>query len=249
MPHKRGEPRIGEIVICTIGKINPNSAYCELKEYEKKEALIHISEVSSGWIRDIRHFLKEGKDVAAVVLRTNPLELSIKRVNVKKRSDKIKEWNLEKRAEKMLANIAKEKGISLEKAYEEIGYNLQETFGTLYAAFKEAVQRPDRLKRYAGDWFEDICKTAKKEIGEKQYEFKAELILQSLDPDGIAKIKDVLRKVQKEGFSVKYIAAPRYMVLMKSKDPKKARKEMEEKLARLSSNANGLKFKFNILNQ
>jgi|SRR3989339_252507 len=247
MPRKRGEPKYGEIVVCNVSKINPNSAYCELKEYPGKEGLIQIGEVASGWVRDIRHFLKEGKEIVAGVVKTNPLELSIKRVSKKSEMDKTKEWNLEKRAERMLENIAKERGVTLDQAYEEVGYELQETFGTLYAAFKESIQRPERIKKSAGDWFDSIVEVARKEIGEKTYEFRAEIFIRTLDPNGIAIVKDVLKKLEKEGLNVKYIAAPKYLVTMDTKDPKKAEKQMQEKLTAIASQEKNVEMDFKIL--
>ena len=147
----------------------------------------------------------------------------------------------------MLEAIAKERGTSLDKAYDEVGYELQETFGTLYGAFKEALHKPERLKKYAGDWFDAIQKVAKKEIGEKIYDFRAELTVRSMDPDGISKVKDILKKVEKEGLEVRYIAAPRYMIIMTTKDPKKAEKDMQEKLAKLSSSAKDVEVSFKML--
>ena len=57
---KSGIPRRWEIVICQITKINPNSAFAKLVEYDKT-GMIHVSEVASGWVRDIREFLRENQ--------------------------------------------------------------------------------------------------------------------------------------------------------------------------------------------
>ena len=37
-----------------------------------KEAFIHISEVSSGWVKNIRDYVRENQKIVARVLRVNP---------------------------------------------------------------------------------------------------------------------------------------------------------------------------------
>jgi len=60
---KQGFPEVDDIIICTIKKILPNCVFVILDEYENKEGLIHISEISPGRIRNIRDFVKEGKKI------------------------------------------------------------------------------------------------------------------------------------------------------------------------------------------
>ncbi|MEK6932440.1 MAG: S1 RNA-binding domain-containing protein, partial [Nanoarchaeota archaeon] len=67
---KKGLPEIGEIVICTVRRVLPDSIFVDLDEYGK-EAMIHISEVAPGRIRNIRDFVKEDKKVVCKVLNIN----------------------------------------------------------------------------------------------------------------------------------------------------------------------------------
>ena len=93
MVRRRGLPSSGELVLCRVEKINPYSAYLSLQEYSGVEGMVHISEISSGWIKDIRNHLKVGQTVIAKVIRAekNNISLSIKRVDEKQRKDKIRE--------------------------------------------------------------------------------------------------------------------------------------------------------------
>ena len=60
-------PDVSEFVIIKITKIMPHGAYCRLIEYNS-DAYLPISEVSSGWIKNIHEFIKEGQqDVAKVI--------------------------------------------------------------------------------------------------------------------------------------------------------------------------------------
>ena len=63
-------PEIGDFVIATIQKITDYGAYVMLDEYEK-QGLLHVSEVSSGWVRNIRDFVREGQKTVLKVLRVD----------------------------------------------------------------------------------------------------------------------------------------------------------------------------------
>ena len=52
---------------------------------------------------------------------------------------------------------------------------------------------------------------------------------------------------EKEGLNVKYIAAPKYLVTMDTKDPKKAEKQMQEKLTSIASQEKNVEMEFKIL--
>jgi len=245
---KRGKPSEGEIVLGKVIKINPNSIFVKLLEYDA-EGMIHISEVSSGWIRDIRHFVKPDQEIVTKVMRSDPLSLSIKRVNDKQAQQKLKSHRLEQRAEKMLELAAFALGKSLVQAYEEIGWSLQERLGSLYEAFKMAIQRPEQLKKYISDdkWLNAIRDVAEKSIELKEFSLRAKLFLKSYSPEGLNVIKNVLSKAKKSKLEVRYIAAPEYLIHYKTTDPKKGKKEFEEKINRLIRNSENIEIKFEMI--
>ncbi len=233
MVKKRGLPMLGELVLCKITKINPNSAFAHIEEYGK-EGMIHVSEVSSGWVRDIRSFLRIGQSGVAKVIRVDEghISLSLKRVDQKQENDKIKEYKLNQRAEKMLEIAAKKIGKTLDEAYEEVGYTLQEKFGTMYDGFKAAMENPQLLKRRGipDKWIEILKEIAEKNIEQKEFEFSANLQIKTYKPDGVSIIKRALGTLQKEGLDVRYIAAPTYLVKYKTKHAKAGMREFVDKL-------------------
>lgn len=205
-------------------------------EYEK-EGMVNISEISGGWVRDIRQHIKIGQMIVAKVLKVDDrnINLSLKRVDKKQKNDKMKEYKLHLRAEKMLEIAASELNKTLEKAYEEIGFKLQESFGSLYDAFKTAVINPELLEKRGvpKEWCDVIKNIAEKNIEQKDYEFKARMIMRSYEPNGINVIKNNLKKAEAMKLEVKYIAAPEYLIKYRTTIAKKGKKEFLMKIEEL----------------
>ena len=225
MVRKRGFPSLGELVIYKINRVNPNSAFAILEEY-KKEGMIHISEISSGWVRDIRNHIKAGQTGVAKVIRVEGghISLSLKRVDKRQENERMREYKLDQKAEKMLELVAKKLGKSTNEAYSLVGFYLQENFGSLHKGFKMAMKKPDKLE-IPSEWIEAMAEIAKKSIEQKEFIFKARLSMKSYKGNGINIIKGLLRKAARNGLEVKYIAAPEYMVIYKTKEAKKGEKE------------------------
>src|SRR3990167_3285690 len=107
---KKGLPEVGEVVLCTVRKILYHSVFVSIEDYEGREGLVHISEVSPGRIRNLRDFVREGKIIVCKVLRVNSqknqIDLSLRRVNLAQRKNKLEEVAFEKKAEKLLEVFA-----------------------------------------------------------------------------------------------------------------------------------------------
>lgn len=228
---KRGYPEWGELVICRITKIHPNSAFAELTEYNKT-GMIHVSEVARRWVRDIREFLKENQYVVCRVIRVegDHIHLSVKRVAREQASSKLSEFKRERKAEKMLELAGKDLGKNLEESYEEIGYKLQDYFGSLSKVFDVALNNPELLKSKGvpKNWADSLVKIAKKSYVEKEYEVKARLKLICYEPDGIRVIRNVLSKVRESGLDVRYISTPTYMLVGRGKNHRELEARVEK---------------------
>ena len=64
-------PEIGYVVIATVKRVESYGAYVGLDEFGEKEGLLHISEISSRWVRNIRNHVRPGQKVVLQVLRTD----------------------------------------------------------------------------------------------------------------------------------------------------------------------------------
>jgi len=205
--------------------------------------MIHISEVSGKWVRDIRKFIKLNKTYVVKVLRIDEkkghITLSLKRVPRIEKTRKMQDFKHEQKAEKILEKIAKKQKISLDKAYEKIGYELQEKFGDMFKAFDIASRSSDPLiqRGITKKWAETIHKVAKENIQRKKVKIKAELNVKFFTGDGIDQTKKFLNSlINKYGLNIKYISAPKYTVEVESENPKFAQKELKKQLTSAISN-------------
>lgn len=237
MVKRKGFPSEGEVVLVTVKNITPYSALCSLNEYPGKEGMVHVSEVSGKWIRDIRKFVKQNKQYVAKIMRIDEekghIALSLKRLSKKAKEKKIQDYKKEERAEKMLGILGKKLEMNLEQAYEKIGYDLQENFGDMFVAFDLALEDLEGLKRRGvpEKYAKLIHEIAKENIQKKEVKIKAILDLKFYTGDGVDRVKEFLNSLSdKYKWEVKYISAPRYSIETKTNDPKKTEKDMMGKL-------------------
>ncbi len=225
---KNGAPEEGEIVLCTVKKILYHSVFITIDEYRSLEGMLHISEISPGRIRNIRDYVKEGKQIVCKVLKIDKIkghiDLSIRRVNTSQKVNKIKEFKQEQRAEKILELIGKELNKDLPKMYKELGFKLIEEYGSINNAFENFALDDElidnlKLPKKSSDLLKKIIES---KIKIPEVEVKETLKITSEKPNGIEIIKKILTKLQKGQIKINYLGSPKYKVEVKASDYKTA---------------------------
>ena len=230
---KKGWPEIGDLVVCTVVNVVEFGAFVQLDEYDKKEGLIHISEVASGWVKYIRDHVREGQKIVCKVLNVDPsrshIDLSFKDVNEHQRRSKIQEWKSEQKAEKWLEFVAEATGADKDALYEQ----LAEKFDGLYYVFEDAAIRgPEALKGLQPEVAAQIALVAKENVKIPYVYITGYVDLTCPQPNGIDVIKRALKAAMKSEdddirFDVSYIGAPRYRIRIVALDYKIAENAMK----------------------
>jgi len=236
-------PDEGELVVCTVANVKNFGAFVTLDEYEAKEGFIHIAEVSSGWIKYIRDYVREGQKVVCKVLKVDKekghIDLSLKAVNEHQRREKIQEWKNEQKAENLLGIVAQRLEKTVDQCWEEFGYDLLDSFGTLYRAFEESVMDARALEDegFKEPWVKTFIEVARENIVPPHVTIDGYLEATDFCPDGAIHIKEALQKAVQEddGATVKvqYIGAPRYRIVVRAPDYKTAEEEIQKAAARV----------------
>ena len=231
---KKGMPEEGEIVLCTVKKILYHSVFATIDEYETLEGMLHISEVSPGRIRNIRDYVKEGKQIVCKILRVDRekghIDLSLRRVNNSQRINKLKEVKLEQKSEKILELIGKELDKDLKQMYKDLGYKLIEEYGSLNTSFENFALDPELINNLKlTKKFSDVLKKIIEEkIKSPEVEVKELMEITSDKPNGIEIIRKLLTKLQKGEIKISYIGSPNYKVSIKASDYKTAEGLMQQ---------------------
>ncbi len=237
MARKDDFPEEGDLVVGSVKNVKNFGAFINLEEYDQKEGFIHISEVSSGWVKYIRDFVREGQKVVCKVLNVEEakghIDLSLKRVNDHLKRQKIQEWKNEQKAEKLFEIIAAKIDKDLQECYDEFGDELIEKFGYLYGAFEEAAISKDNLtdEGFKGDWIDVFVELANDNITPPFVSIQGVLDISLPTANGILKISEALTEVEKEDVDevsivITYQGAPSYRMVIKAPDYKVAEEEL-----------------------
>jgi translation initiation factor 2 subunit 1 len=239
-----GWPEPGELVVGKVDEIEDFGVFVDLEEYEDKRGLAHVSEVASGWIKNVRDHVTEGSTVVAKVLEidegSQQIDLSIKDVNEHQRKEKIQEWKNEQKADAWMS-IAFGDDLADERYREIVGALLTE-FETLYDAFEEAAIHG--AEAFDGvDLDEEtlgaVVETARENVSVPYVTVTGYVDLRCPTGDGVDAVREALTAAEGNGdlpeevdLDVSYVGAPEYRIRVRAPDYKTAEAELEASAAR-----------------
>ena len=236
MLSEKGMPEPGEIVICTVRELTSHGIYVNLDQYDGTNGFLHVSEISTGWVRNIDRVAKVSQKLILKVIRVNrarrEIDLSLRQVTNEERRAKVIEWKREERAVAIIDAVRKKLG--MDDAHErELRHKLEEEFGTLYASLETAARKGEKgLSPLALPEREAkaIAEIASEKIVPPRYEVGALVEVSSRSPEGIEQVKKTLMAAaanQSAEVHITYAGAPRYRVRIMADDYKQAEKALD----------------------
>ncbi|GCF12978.1 translation initiation factor IF-2 subunit alpha [Haloarcula mannanilytica] len=239
-----GWPEPGELVVGKIDEIEDFGVFVDLDEYEGKRGLCHISEVASGWIKNVRDHVNEGQTVVAKVLDVDEsaqqIDLSIKDVNDHQRKEKIQEWKNEQKADNWM-ELAFGEDLD-DETYAAIANELLAEFGSMYDGFESAaIHGKDALEDVdlAEEEIDAIVQTARNNVSVPYVQVTGYVDLSCPESDGVDVIKEALQAAEGNGevpdeieLEVTYVGSPEYRIQVQAPDYKTAEGALEESAAR-----------------
>jgi translation initiation factor 2 subunit 1 len=239
-------PEAGEVVICTVREITSHGIYVSLDQYEGITGFLHVSEISTGWVRNIDRVAKVSQKLVLKVIRANrarrEIDLSLRQVTNEERRAKVIEWKREERATAIMTAVAKKLGLDEVRA-KSLKEKMEEQFGTLYEALETAARKGEKgLAQLGLD--EEVSMTVAEHAAEKivppRYEVGALVEISSRAPDGIQQVKKTLMAaadVPSAEVHITYAGAPRYRVRIMADDYKQAEKALDSVIEKIRTSA------------
>jgi len=230
-----------QIVLCTVDRIRGTIVFVKIEEYNV-EATITFSEISPGRIRNIRDYVFPGKKIVCKVLKIDPrgIHLSFRRVKQKERQEFNESLRKEKSFKALLKTVLKENA-------EKIIENIKKDNENLSDFLEEIKEDPKILEKYLQKKDSDKIIKILQEKKEKETTVSEEFSLSSKNPDGIKIVKDIIKKATKDypDCDVSYLAAGKYLIKIKSRDPKKSDQQLTKIMEEIDNLASAEKCSFN----
>jgi len=208
----------GDIILCTVDRIVGTTVFVNIEG--NGEGSIVFSEVAPGRIRNIRDYIVPKKKIVCKVLRISRdrMDLSLRRVTLKEQKEIKERYKQERSFISILKTVLKEKA---EDALENISRG-----GGIHDFLERVKNDPKELEELIGEQNSkkifDIFKAQK----QKRAVLKKEIILKSMDSDGLEKIKEILGKI--DGAEIKYISAGKYSLKREDENIKEADQKLKE---------------------
>lgn len=240
--HYNRFPQEGDFVVARVADIRNQYVYLDLVDYEglpserNARGMLHISEISSRWVKNIRNFLREGQRVVLRVIRVDTrkghVDLSLRRTNTAQRKAKMKDWKYSIKLENLLQFLADEfDDMTVDDAYEKIGFPIIKYFNGNYQEIVEELKENgqellDNLTDVPEEVKEKFLEITDENVEISVVKITGKLKLRYIQGNGVELIKETLNEAQNvlenpkktRKLEISYIAAPFYRVEVTSKD-------------------------------
>ena len=238
-------PDLGEIVIVTVKEVTGHGAYVTLDEYDNLTAFLHISEIATGWIRNIERYVKAKQKTVLKVIRVNPtrseVDLSLKQVTGEEKKAKVMEVKKDEKGANFMDVIKTNLGYD-QTSIKEIEEKISQKYDFIYDAFEAvAIKGPEVLSTL--DLKPEVIEAIElesKKIQIPHIEVRAVLDITVRKGDGIDTIKNILGSVDgsknNSKIDITYIGAPKYRITVTAENFKIAEKALNHAIEKIKTN-------------
>ena len=241
---KDGFPEVNEVVYCSVKKISGgNTVFVDLEEYEK-EGILTISEIAPGRIRNLRDHVEEGRKIVCKIIRVdstkNRIDVSLRRVSVIMRNQKLEIIKKEEFSEKMYDDAAKELSITKDQLFEKTYAPIFEEYETVFESLYAIMIDNSKINMFTDldeKQRESFLKFINDRIKPEEVTIKKIFKLTSHEKEGVEVIKEAIDNAFKpfnyDKFLITYKAAGEYGVSIVHEDKKSADKMYSDFISNL----------------
>lgn len=228
-------PQLEEVVVVQVKRIVDMGAYVTLLEYDNKEGMMLLSELSKRRIRSVAKLLKVGRTEICMVLRVDEdkgyIDLSKRRVAAEDAAAKEDSYAKAKAVHGIMRHCASNLDIPVEELCRKIAWPLYEKYDNAYEVFKkhaitEEINMWDEIGWDSVDcWADDVKDAIKKDIEEslrrkliqQMCRLRAKCEVSCSEYEGIDAIREALLKgfeasTEESEVKIRLIAHPLFIL-------------------------------------
>ena len=236
-------PEVGELVLALVTSMSSHGAKVVLEEYNNMYGFLHVSEIATGWVKNVSRFITVNQKVVLKVIRVDSarteVDLSLRQVSGEDRKQKllsIKRYDKSRSIFDTLQTKAK----LTEDQKNEYFDKVENQFGTVYSGLEELIR--DRVEAFdklgiPEKVVAELANISKSKISIPMVNVTGIIQVTTQDPDGINLIKSSMSQVlsNKAGKKVEisYLGSPKYKITVYSEDYKSAEKKLSSALEKI----------------
>ena len=236
-------PEVGELVLALVTSMSSHGAKVVLEEYNNMYGFLHVSEIATGWVKNVSRFITVNQKVVLKVIRVDSarteVDLSLRQVSGEDRKQKllsIKRYDKSRSIFDTLQTKAK----LTEDQKNEYFDKVENQFGTVYSGLEELIRDRDETFDKLGipkKVVTELANISKSKISIPMVNVTGIIQVTTQDPDGINLIKSSMSQVlsNKAGKKVEisYLGSPKYKITVYSEDYKSAEKKLSSAVEKI----------------
>jgi len=243
-------PEVDDIVVVQVKRIVDMGAYVSLLEYDGREGMMLLSELSKRRIRSVAKLLKVGRTEICMVLRADRdkgyVDLSKRRVDAEDALLKEESFAKAKAVHSIMRHVAASNDCDLEDFCTKFSWPLYKKYGNPYDPYKRHINGDlnlwnelkfdgpgDDLTEKAEKIKEDIEFDLRRKLVTQMLRMKAKVDVSCSEYEGIDAIKEALTKALELStedceLKIKLIAHPTFVLTCMCKDKILGLKTLED---------------------
>jgi len=234
-------PDVDELVMVQVRRVAEMGAYVALLEYENKEGMILLSELSKRRIRSVAKLVRVGRFEVCSILRVDQekgyIDLSKRKVSALEITKCEENFAHAKQVHSIMRQMATTyPEWSVETWNEKVAWPLDRLHKSCYFAFKKWINEEEDVSA-ALDISDEMKKSldaaVRKRMLSSAMKMCAKVEVSCLEYEGIDAVKDALKSGYKAStkecvLQIKLIAPPQYAIVTTGMDKELASKKIEE---------------------
>ena len=236
-------PEVGELVLALVTSMSSHGAKVVLEEYNNMYGFLHVSEIATGWVKNVSRFVTVNQKVVLKVIRVDSarteVDLSLRQVSGEDRKQKLLSMKRYDKSRSIFDTLQTRVKLTEDQKNEYLD-KVEDQFGTVYSGLEELIRDSDKAFNKLDipeKVVAELANISKSKISIPMVNVTGIIQVTTQDPDGINLIKNSMSQVlsNKTGKKVEisYLGSPKYKITVYSEDYKSAEKKLSSALEKI----------------